>query len=371
MSRKRNILLYPFSLVYGAITAIRNFLYDTEVLTSHEFSIPVICIGNITAGGTGKTPHAEYLIRLLGKDFKTAFLSRGYLRKSRGFITAAPDAGVKDIGDEPLQIRRKFPEITVAVDSDRVRGVKTILAEFPDTEVIILDDGFQHRSITPGLSILLTDHQRLMISDHLLPYGNLRESLKNIRRADIIVVTKSPSDISPMDMRIIRKNIGKAPYQELFFTSLGYGSPVPIFSETPPWESVSTENEKNINVLLVTGIANPDPLKDYLTASFGEVVHLSFRDHHDFSATDIEKVTAAFTAMKGQDKVIITTEKDAQRLGEIANIAQPVKASAYFIPLTVVFREEEKKIFDNLILNYVRKNKRNNRVSEIQGLHRS
>ncbi len=369
MARKKHILLYPFSLVYGAITAIRNFLYDTEVLKSHEFSIPVICIGNITAGGTGKTPHAEYLIRLLGKDFRTAFLSRGYLRKSRGFRTADLEAGVKDIGDEPLQISRKFPEIIVAVDADRVRGVKTILTEYPDTEVIILDDGFQHRRITPGLSVLLTDYQRLMISDHLLPYGNLRESLKNIRRADIIVVTKSPSDLSPMDMRIIRKNIDKAPYQELFFTSLAYGSPVPVFSEAPAWDSPDRCKMKDLRVLLVTGIANPDPFREYLSASFAEVVHLSFHDHHDFSATDMENIAATFTGIKGQDKVIITTEKDAQRLREIANIAQPLKTAAYYVPLTVLFREEEKKLFDNLIVNYVRKNKRNNRVSEIQGLH--
>jgi len=369
MARKGNIILYPLSLVYGAITAVRNFLYDTEVLKSHEFNIPVICIGNITVGGTGKTPHAEYLIRLLGKEFRIAFLSRGYMRKSRGFRVADPESGVKDIGDEPLQIYRKFPEITVAVDSDRVRGIKTILSEFPGTEVIILDDGFQHRSITPGLSILLTDHQRLMISDHLLPYGNLRESLKNIRRADIIVVTKSPSGLSPMDMRIIRKNINKAPYQELFFTSLTYGSPVPVFSEAPAWDSLDSGRKKDISVLLVTGIANPDPLKDYLSASFGEVSHLSFRDHHNFSATDLENIATTFSGMRGQDKVIFTTEKDAQRLREIANIAQPLKTAAYYVPLTVLFREEEEKVFDNLILNYVRKNKRNNRVSEIQGVH--
>jgi len=369
MARKRTILLYPFSLVYGAITAIRNFLYDAEVLSSHEFGIPVICIGNITAGGTGKTPHAEYLIQLLGKEFRTAFLSRGYMRKSRGFRMAGPEAGVNDIGDEPLQISRKFPGITVTVDSDRVRGVETILSELPDTEVIILDDGFQHRSITPGLSILLTDYQRLMISDHLLPYGNLRESLRNMRRADIIVVTKSPSNLSPMDMRIIRKNIGKAPYQELFFTSFGYGSPVPVFSESSSWESVAPERKKDIRVLLVTGIANPDPFKDYLSELFGEIVHIRFHDHHSFSRADIESITTAFTAMKGPDKVIITTEKDAQRLREITNITQPVKDSAYYVPLTVLFREEEKKLFDNLIVNYVRKNKRNNRVSEIPGHH--
>ena len=229
MVKRRSIFLYPFSLIYGLITGIRNFLYNTDILTSFEFNLPVICVGNITVGGTGKTPHTEYLIRLLRENFRVATLSRGYKRKTRGFQIATSSSLVSDIGDEPLQMYRKFPDITVAVDRNRVHGVNTILKERPETEVIILDDGFQHRKIKPGFSILLSDFDRLMVRDNLLPYGNLRESLDNIRRADIILITKSPENISPIQRRIIVKEINKAPYQNLFFTSLKYNDPVPLF----------------------------------------------------------------------------------------------------------------------------------------------
>jgi tetraacyldisaccharide 4'-kinase len=231
MENDRNILLYPFSLIYGAITGIRNFLYNTSILPRHEFRIPVICVGNITVGGTGKTPHTEYLIELLSKSFRIATLSRGYMRKSRGFRIASPSCDVSEIGDEPMQIYRKFPEVTVAVDRNRLNGVNEILREKPDTEVILLDDGFQHRSLTPGFSILLTDFNRLMINDHLLPYGRLRESVENMNRADIIIITKSPLKISPIQRRIIVKEISKAAYQNLYFTSFEYKDPLPVFEQ--------------------------------------------------------------------------------------------------------------------------------------------
>jgi tetraacyldisaccharide 4'-kinase len=364
MSDGKNILLYPLSLIYGAVTGIRNFMYNADILPKHEFNLPVICVGNITVGGTGKTPHTEYLVGLLSKDFRVATLSRGYMRKSCGFRIASIKDDVSEIGDEPLQICRKFPGITVAVDSNRVNGVNSILREKPDTEVIILDDGFQHRRITPGLTILLTDFKRLMINDHLLPYGRLRENVRNMNRADIILITKSPEDISPIQRRIIVKEIDKAPYQNLYFTSLEYKNPLPVFMKSEE-KSLSLANldKDKTGVVMLTGISNPVPLKEYLSGYFKEIIHVSFPDHHKFTEKDILKVTAALHSLVSADKLIITTEKDAVRLREFTNIAELVRSSVYYIPLGIKFLNDDKDEFDNLIIEYVRKNKRNNRIS--------
>ena len=204
-------------------------MFSAGIIKSREFCVPVICVGNISAGGTGKTPHTEYLIELLQKSFRVTVLSRGYKRRSSGFIFADSHSTVSDIGDEPLQISRKFPEATVAVDRNRVHGVEEILKAVPDIGVIILDDGYQHRRITPGLSILLTDFDNLLIYDHMLPYGNLRESRHNMNRADIILITKSPENISPIQRRIMVRDMSKKPYQNLYFTVISYCEPVPVF----------------------------------------------------------------------------------------------------------------------------------------------
>jgi tetraacyldisaccharide 4'-kinase len=365
MGSDGNILLYPFSLIYGAGTSIRNFLYDSGILPHHEFRMPVICVGNITVGGTGKTPHTEYLVELLTKSFRVATLSRGYMRKSTGFKIASPSDSVSVIGDEPMQIFRKFPDITVAVDRNRVNGVNQILKERPETDVIILDDGYQHRSITPGFTILLTDFNRLMINDHLLPYGRLRESVSNMNRADIILVTKSPEKISPIQRRIIVKEINKSAYQNLYFTSFQYKDPVPVFSQFNSKKlSLTDQNKINAGIVLLTGIANPLPFKEYLSKQFKEVVHISYPDHHKFSEKDIAKVSAAFINLGSPEKFIITTEKDAVRLRDFTNIAEPLISSAFYIPVGIKFLNDDKGEFDNLIFDYVRKNKRNNRLSE-------
>jgi len=360
MPKTRSIFLYPLSLVYGLITGIRNFLFNAGVLKSHEFSIPVICVGNIAAGGTGKTPHTEYLAELLQKDFRVAVLSRGYKRKTSGFLIAGNGSSVSDIGDEPLQICRKFPGVTVAVDRDRVHGVKEILNAFPETSVIILDDGFQHRRLVPGLAILLTGFSNLIINDHMLPYGNLRESRHNIHRADIILITKSPGDISPIQRRLIVRDMQKRPYQNLYFTSLSYGEPAAVFEGDRPAVNF-TKDETGI--LLVTGIADPAGLKEYLSARTGEIVHISFGDHHNFNQADIEKIIGAFSEIRAQHKYIITTEKDSVRLREFTNIAEPFRSAFYYIPVRIWFLNDDKEEFDNLIIDYVRKNKRNNRIS--------
>ncbi len=360
------ILLYPVSAIYGLITSFRNFLYNTGILPSVEFRIPVICVGNITVGGTGKTPHTEYLADLLGKQFSVAVLSRGYKRKSSGFRIVKPDSLVSETGDEPLQISRKYPDIFVAVDRNRVNGIRKIMELKPEIEVIILDDGFQHRRITPGFSILLSDFERLIIRDHMLPYGNLRENISNMRRADMILVTKSPAGISPIQRRLIVKEIDKAPYQNLYFTSIKYNSPAPLF---PKSESSGANPDLSklygAGIVLITGIANPLPLKEQISSTAGEVIHLRFPDHYNFREKDLNSVYEAFERLKSPVRYVITTEKDSVRLKEFSNIAEPVKSAMYYIPVGICFLNDDGNEFDNLIIEYVRKNKRNNRVSEI------
>jgi tetraacyldisaccharide 4'-kinase len=335
------------------------------ILHSVEFRMPLICVGNITVGGTGKTPHVEYIADLLRKIFKTVVLSRGYKRKTRDFQIADSSATIDQIGDEPLQISKKYSDITVAVDRDRVHGVNMILTKKPDTEVIILDDGFQHRSIIPGFSILLTDYNRLMIKDSLLPYGRLRERVNGMRRADLILVTKCPEDLSPIERRLIVKEIDKAPYQNLYFTSLTYKDPLPVFPLKNEYITPLNSTDNNIGILLVTGIGNPAPLKEYLDKYSSIVKHLCYADHHRFVENDIEKIINEFHNLTTPVKYIFTTEKDAARLREFTNIAESVQAALWYIPVGIDFLNNDKNEFDNLIFDYVRKNKRNNRISEI------
>jgi len=364
MIHLKNILLYPISLLYGAITAIRNFLYDSGILPSVEFQFPVICVGNITVGGTGKTPHTEYLTALLKDKFKVATLSRGYKRKTSGFWEATSSSLVGEIGDEPMQIFRNFPDVVVTVDENRVHGVKMILKEYPDTEVIILDDGFQHRRITPGFSILLSDYERLIINDYMLPYGNLRESKTNMRRADMILITKSPENISPIQRRILVKEINKSPYQNLYFTTFIYKPPVPVFQIATGAIQPQVLNGQGCGIVLVTGIANPLPLKEYLYKSYNEIIHLAYPDHHNFSEKDLLNISSAYSGLQSGTRYLFTTEKDAIRLREFTNIAEPIRSAFFFIPVGIHFLNEDKDEFDNLIIEYVRKNHRNNRVSE-------
>jgi len=364
MPNRRSFLLYPFSLVYGFVTGFRNFLYNTRILPSTEFSIPVICVGNITVGGTGKTPFTEYLVELLQTRFKVAVLSRGYKRTSSGFTIVAAASTVSEAGDEPLQIARKYPDAVVAVDRNRKNGIKQIIKLFPEIEVILLDDAFQHRQITPGLSILLTDFNRLMTRDSMLPYGNLRESLSNVRRADVIIVTKSPVDISAMQRRLIMNEINKAPYQNLFFTTVNYNCPKPLFDTDSPSEP-DFSNPNHTGIVLVTGIANPRPLKELIEKIAGEVIHLQYPDHYKFKEDDIVAIGESFAKLKSSKKYIITTEKDSVRLKEFTNITDLLKSSIYYFPIGIDFLHDYKNEFDKIITDYVRKNKRNNTISEV------
>jgi tetraacyldisaccharide 4'-kinase len=360
--KNNNILLYPISLLYGIITYFRNFLYDAGIIASKEFSFPVICVGNITVGGTGKTPHTEYIADLLRKNFKVATLSRGYKRETSDFRVATSEATVSEIGDEPMQIFRHFPDVLVTVDTDRVHGVEKILADYPETEVIILDDGFQHRKLTPGLSILLSDYYRLFYKDKMLPYGNLRESKENMRRADIILITKTPERISPIERRIIVKEIDKSDYQNLYFTSYRYKVPIAVFDNLNELKLDKTEYA-GCGIVLITGIANPLPVLEYLEKSFKKIIHLSFPDHHNYTEKDLLSISTAYNNLKTEKKYLFTTEKDAIRLREFTNIAEPIRSALFYIPIGIYFLNEDQEEFDNMIIEYVRKNHRNNRIS--------
>jgi tetraacyldisaccharide 4'-kinase len=364
MAPIRNILLYPLSLIYGLITGLRNFLYDSGIISSVSFPVPIICVGNITVGGTGKTPHTEYLLALLQKDFKVAVLSRGYKRKTRDLRIASGSSEVSEIGDEPLQIYRKFPEVLVAVERNRVVGVRKILEMAPETDVIILDDGFQHRRLTPGFSILLSDFDRPFMRDYLLPFGNLRENKSNMRRADIILITKCAKNLNAIQRRLIVKEVGKAAYQNLYFTSFSYQAPLPVFvSKDSDATHLDLAKCTGSGIVLITGVANPKPLKEYLLKFFSEMTELTYPDHYAFREKDITDIEMAFNNLRSVSKYLITTEKDAVRLREFTDIEESVRSALYYIPVGIHFLNDDKDEFDNLVVDYVRKNRRNSRIS--------
>jgi len=343
------ILLWLSSQLYSAAVAVRNGLYDCGILKSHGFHMPVICIGNITVGGTGKTPHVIWLAERLSSVVQVAVLSRGYLRKSRGFREVTPPDTTADAGDEPLLMARSLPRVRVFVDRDRVHGIRRIMAEEPPPGAVILDDGYQHRAVKAGMNILLTDWNRLMTRDRLLPLGRLRESLRGMRRADIIIVTKVPPEATAAEMEAVKGELKAGVRQSIYFTTLIYGNPVPLFPETPP-QTVTPDS----SVLMVTGIADPAPMTRYLSSLCTRVTPLSFPDHHRYTESDIAKIKSAFDTMEGERKIVITTAKDAVRLKEIANIAVHLAEVTHVLPVNVQFIENE-EYFLNKIYRYAGK----------------
>lgn len=365
---KINKALLPLSWLYGLGVDLRNKLFDWKILPTEEFSVPVISIGNITVGGTGKTPHTEYLIRLLNSKFKVAVLSRGYKRKTKGFILADKKSSSSNIGDEPYQIFRKFPEIVVAVDSDRRRGIHKLLSlpEENRPEIILLDDAFQHRYVTPSLSILLTDSNRLFYDDKLLPAGRLREPAYNHNRADIVIVTKCPETLTGFDYSVIKKNLNLYPFQQLFFTSYAYGNLTPVFPELNNGRAITKENISNekTSVLLVTGIASPGNLIALIQKTTPHLETLVFPDHHNFSKEDIAKIKTRFNKIPASDKIIITTEKDAVRLMDNPLLPDVLKEYIYYLPIQVTFNLDQEKIFIQKIENHVKDFTRNSIVAQ-------
>lgn len=353
------ILFYPLSWLYGLLVYLRNQAYDLNILKSEEFDVPVISIGNITVGGTGKTPHVEYLLTLLGEKFEVATLSRGYKRKTKGFRWVETHSTAAEVGDEPLQIKNKFPQATVSVCEKRVDGIEKLLhhgsSKSPD--VILLDDAFQHRRVRPGLNILLIDYNRPIKDDKLLPLGRLREGVYQMRRANIIIFTKCPDEVTPIRRRILQNDVGLLPYQKLYFTKLEYDKLKPVFSAVDPGKEFY--EEKKYTVLLVTGIASPKLIRGYLEKYSNRIENLVFPDHHNYSKKDIQSIIDKFAAIKVENKLIITTEKDSMRLKDFGEFPEELKNVLYFLPVKVGFLEEEKSSFNNKILNYVGENKSN------------
>ncbi len=353
------LLLYPFAWLYGIVVYFRNLLYDLNILKSKEFDVPVISIGNITVGGTGKTPHVEYLVNLLKEKFEVATLSRGYKRKTSGFRYVETTSTVTEVGDEPLQIKNKFPNVTVSVCENRVVGAEKLLnlnnKIIPD--VVLLDDAFQHRRITPGINILLIDYNRQIKEDSLLPVGRLREGVAQMRRANIIIFSKCPNEITPIMRRILMKNVELKPYQELYFTTLNNLKLIPVFTAKKLGDDFY--KEKAFSLLVVAGIAFPKLFHNYLKQFSKKIEMLTFSDHHNYSNDDIFSIVKKYDSINSEKKIVITTEKDAMRLKNIDNLADDFKAVLYYVPVKVKFLDNEGKEFNKKILNYVGENKSN------------
>jgi len=345
-------ILFPLSFIYGLVVFIRNLLFDAGILKSTRFQLPVLSVGNITAGGTGKTPHVEYLADRLKKDFKIAVLSRGYRRRTKGFLVTDAGSPAREIGDESRQIKNRFPDITVAVDSRRVHGIERLMAEFPGLEAVILDDAFQHRYVQPDLSIILVDHERPVFRDFLLPLGNLRECRRNINRADVVIVTKCPPEMSAEQKGTFIAKLQLRRRQPVFFTCYHYGNLMPVFKGKAPAVDLHKERNDNPAVLLVTGIANSRPLKEFIGQHKTGLNEMRFPDHHFYTAADIRTIEKRFTELPSEKKIILTTEKDAAKLGEMPVEFQKTGAHLYYIPLEVRFLDEEEKHFNELVTKF-------------------
>lgn len=342
-----NFLLLPASKLYGAAVAIRNLMFKCKILKQREFNIPVIVVGNLAVGGTGKTPHTEYILNLLRHDYHIGVLSRGYKRQTKGFVLATSRSTPVDLGDEAYQIYQKFGrEVSVAVCENRCNGIDELLKIDPDINLIVLDDAFQHRYVKPAISILLTEFNRPIFYDRMLPLGRLREPAKAIHRADIVVVTKCPPQLKPIEYRIFDSKFDLFAYQKLFFSRYSYGELRPVFPEmvmTVPLLSWMTEHD---SILVVTGIENPRPLVKHLKQFCKNVIPKVFPDHHFFTRRDIESIERRFDEIEGDRKIILTTEKDAVRLAANPYFPQRLKTVTFYQPINVEFDVHVDENFD-------------------------
>ena len=365
---KINKWLLPLSWLYGLAVKLRNTLFDIGVLKSRAFDVPVIAVGNITVGGTGKTPHVEYLVKTLRNYCHVAVLSRGYKRKTKGFIVADDSTSVSDIGDEPFQMKQKFKDVTVAVDKDRCHAIDQLVEQDKQLDVILLDDAFQHRYVKPGINILLVDYHRLVIYDKLLPAGRLREPLNGKNRADIVIVTKCPKDLKPMEYRVITKAMALFPYQKLYFTTIRYGRLKPLFHSSPDVSELA--DLKSRHILLLTGIGSPEQMIHDLAPLSLSLTPLTFADHHRFNKKDLLRINDAFDALPSP-KCIVTTEKDATRLEHGEGLSDAARQSLYLLPIEVCFMQEQQNNFNNQIIDYVHKNSRNSILVKRKDDHKS
>ncbi|MBQ5888127.1 MAG: tetraacyldisaccharide 4'-kinase [Bacteroidaceae bacterium] len=354
MSRiKRNILRELTDCInpYAWVMAARNKAFDTGVFKSRRFDIPTICVGNISVGGTGKTPHIEYIARLLKEEFRIAVLSRGYGRKSRGYIKAGSHSTMQQIGDEPFQIKNKFKEIDVAVCEKRVCGIEQLLKENGQLQVVLLDDAFQHRHVKSGLNILLIDSNRPVWNDCVMPFGRLRERISGIERADIVIMTKC-REMTEAQMTACREFIGRYRNIPVYFSSIRYGKLYHLHTTAR-----SAEIVPGSKLLLVTGIAKPQPLKNEIEGRGANVTLMQYGDHHNFSGSEFEEIAKQFH--DGGYDMIVTTEKDASRLLNRDDLPQTMRDNTYVMPIEMEILNGEEKLFNQNIYNYVTENSRN------------
>ena len=336
-------ILLPFSLIYQCIIIVRNLLYDYQLLKSKSYRTPTIVIGNLAIGGTGKSPMTEYLLTLLKDQYRIATLSRGYGRKTKGFKFVETTSTAIEVGDEPLQFKNKFPDITVAVCEDRCAGMDVLQHEH---DVVILDDAYQHRKLKPGYSILLFDYQSLFKPLLTLPTGDFRDDIRASKRADIIVITKCPETISETDKMHIEQRI--RPYNScpIFYSHIVYSTPKDLNGFT---QDIELQNKE---IVLFCGIANPTPLVKYLESKNNRVQLIQFPDHHNYTQADFQHVLDKYHSLSATEKLIITTEKDKQRIDSASFESVPF----YYIPIQIEFADQQQHTLNHFILNYIQKN---------------
>lgn len=345
------VLLFPFSIIYRLIVNVRNKCFDLKILKSESFNYPIITIGNITVGGTGKTPHTEYLINWLKQNHKPAVLSRGYKRKTKKYINVETHSTVSEVGDEPLQMKLKYPDVNVAVDRKRVNGVKKLISQNNKPDLIVLDDAFQHRHIKAGLNILLIDYNKPITKDYMLPTGRLREPAHNKSRANIIIITKCPEYLKPIDFRIIKKELKIFPYQDLFFTVFKYKNLISLLDKQ---KQSQLSDYKDYTSIILTAIANPKPIYKKVEELGLKIEKMAFADHHTFSIGDIKKLNDKFNKLPNNKKIIICTEKDAVKLKEIVSKSSEFNTlPIHYLPIEVEFLNNGEKNFKHLINKYL------------------
>jgi len=344
-----NILLIPLSKLFGIITTLRNLLFNLGIFKSHTFKIPIICIGNLSAGGTGKTPHTDYITNLLKSEYKVAIISRGYKRKNYDFKYVRINDSISDVGDESIMLKRKNPNCVVAVCGDRVKAIRKIIKEHKNIGLIILDDVFQHRWVKAGMNILLTTANNPFYIDNLLPYGNLRESIKESKRADKIIITNNLDFSNVKEANKIRENIAKYSKEKCYFTSIDYLNYKNIFNND------QIKDISDYHVVLISGIANTDTLTTYLSKKTTIIKHFKFKDHHNFSEEDINKILLYYNSIRKIKTLILTTEKDSIRLLKFEQKFKNILVC--YLPIKIQFQNQW--TFDKELKEYVRTNKRN------------
>ena len=345
MKEKLKKILFPFSFLYAGILRTRHWLFDKNIFKSASFNFPIICVGNIATGGTGKTPMTEYLVEMLKNHFTIATLSRGYKRKTKGFAIADKNTTAIDIGDEPMQFHVKYPDITVAVGEERLVAIPQLLHAMPETEVIILDDAFQHRQVKAGFNILLTDYKNMYYKDFLVPAGNLRDIPQAANRAQVIVVTKCPCNMDNTEKEKIMNRLKPVKDQHVFFTENKYGRPYHIFNKQ------YGELRNDTSLLLITGIANPAYMIEFLKRNTGGMEVLQFSDHHIFTSDDLKNIKVKFTNISRQNKLILTTEKDSMRLQKFEKELSGLPV--YCLPVQHHFLFYEAGKFENLVMGFI------------------